>query len=104
MYLFKKGFTEEKRQSRVKNCRVHMANERTFLSWIRTSIGIMAFGFVIEKFMAPVGNHNISNFHSPVEGFNLIAFLGCVSRLIGNSFRPLGNVQVSWNRKKNYIL
>jgi uncharacterized membrane protein YidH (DUF202 family) len=30
--------------------RDHMANERTFLAWIRTSIGIMAFGFVIEKF------------------------------------------------------
>jgi len=28
----------------------HMANERTFLAWIRTSIGIMAFGFVVEKF------------------------------------------------------
>jgi putative membrane protein len=28
----------------------HMANERTFLAWIRTSIGIMAFGFVLEKF------------------------------------------------------
>ena len=27
-----------------------MANERTFLAWIRTNIGIMAFGFVIEKF------------------------------------------------------
>lgn len=27
-----------------------MANERTFLAWIRTSIGIMAFGFVVEKF------------------------------------------------------
>jgi putative membrane protein len=27
-----------------------MANERTFLSWIRTSIAIMAFGFVVEKF------------------------------------------------------
>ncbi|MEW6584048.1 MAG: DUF202 domain-containing protein [Nitrospirota bacterium] len=27
-----------------------MANERTFLSWVRTSIGIMAFGFVVEKF------------------------------------------------------
>jgi putative membrane protein len=27
-----------------------MSNERTFLSWIRTSIGIMAFGFVVEKF------------------------------------------------------
>src|SRR5271168_5071471 len=28
----------------------HLANERTFLAWIRTSVGIMAFGFVIEKF------------------------------------------------------
>lgn len=27
-----------------------MANERTFLAWIRTSIGIMALGFVVEKF------------------------------------------------------
>ncbi|HMK44813.1 MAG TPA: DUF202 domain-containing protein [Dissulfurispiraceae bacterium] len=34
----------------VRNRRVHMANERTFLAWIRTSIGIMAFGFVLEKF------------------------------------------------------
>jgi uncharacterized membrane protein YidH (DUF202 family) len=30
--------------------RDHMANERTFLAWIRTSLGIMAFGFVVEKF------------------------------------------------------
>jgi putative membrane protein len=30
--------------------RVHMANERTYLAWIRTSIAIMAFGFVVEKF------------------------------------------------------
>ena len=30
--------------------RVHMANERTFLAWVRTSISIMAFGFVVEKF------------------------------------------------------
>jgi uncharacterized membrane protein YidH (DUF202 family) len=27
-----------------------VANERTFLAWIRTAIGIMAFGFVVEKF------------------------------------------------------
>ena len=42
--------TDEKKTSRIQNRRVHMANERTFLSWIRTSIGIMAFGFVVEKF------------------------------------------------------
>ncbi|MEM8843814.1 MAG: DUF202 domain-containing protein [Pseudomonadota bacterium] len=28
----------------------HAANERTYLAWIRTSIAIMAFGFLIEKF------------------------------------------------------
>ncbi len=39
------------RESKGKhNRRVHMANERTFLAWIRTSIAIMAFGFVVEKF------------------------------------------------------
>ncbi len=42
--------SEDRRIARVQNRRVHMANERTFLSWIRTSIGIMAFGFVVEKF------------------------------------------------------
>lgn len=28
----------------------HLANERTYLAWIRTGIGIMAFGFVVVKF------------------------------------------------------
>jgi putative membrane protein len=36
--------------AKVRNRRVHMANERTFLAWVRTSISIMAFGFVVEKF------------------------------------------------------
>jgi uncharacterized membrane protein YidH (DUF202 family) len=42
--------TENKKSGKIGNRRVHMANERTFLAWIRTSIGIMAFGFVVEKF------------------------------------------------------
>ncbi len=28
----------------------HLANERTYLAWIRTGIGVMAFGFVVVKF------------------------------------------------------
>src|ERR1700709_2643624 len=28
----------------------HSANERTFLTWVRTSIAVMAFGFLVEKF------------------------------------------------------
>lgn len=37
-------------QKSSSRARDHMANERTFLAWIRTSIAIMAFGFVVEKF------------------------------------------------------
>ena len=28
----------------------HLANERTFLAWVRTAITIMAFGFVVARF------------------------------------------------------
>src|SRR5205823_11887328 len=28
----------------------HLANERTFLAWIRTGLSIIAFGFVVERF------------------------------------------------------
>ncbi|RLB19684.1 MAG: hypothetical protein DRG82_00555 [Deltaproteobacteria bacterium] len=60
MSLFKKDITEEKKRARVKNRRVHLANERTFLAWIRTSLGIMAFGFIIEKFLiSPLGDEAI---------------------------------------------
>lgn len=41
---------EQPTADRLLNRRVHMANERTFLAWIRTSIGIMAFGFVVQRF------------------------------------------------------
>lgn len=40
----------EERSQRSRNRVDHLANERTFLAWIRTSLGIMAFGFVVVKF------------------------------------------------------
>jgi putative membrane protein len=42
--------TSEQIAEKPRDRRVHMANERTFLAWVRTSISIMAFGFVVEKF------------------------------------------------------
>jgi len=32
------------------NAADYLANERTFLAWVRTGMGIMAFGFVVVKF------------------------------------------------------
>jgi len=61
----------------------HLANERTFLAWIRTSIGIMGFGFVVVKFslfVKQVGiilktpHHSIHNGSSAAIGVSLVAF------------------------------
>jgi putative membrane protein len=70
---------EDKKSAGVRHRRVHMANERTFLAWIRTSIGIMAFGFVVEKFALFIkqmslilGNANIENVSPPSHGYSAI--------------------------------
>jgi putative membrane protein len=34
----------------VTDARVYLAAERTFLAWVRTSISLMGFGFVIARF------------------------------------------------------
>ena len=34
----------------IKNFTDHAANERTFLAWVRTSIAVTAFGFLVERF------------------------------------------------------
>ncbi len=42
--------TAESKEKRPAGPTDHLANERTFLAWIRTSIALMGFGFVIVKF------------------------------------------------------
>ena len=69
----------DKKPKNVLNRRVHMANERTFLAWIRTSIGVMAFGFVVEKFALFIKQmslvlekSNIGNVLPPSHGYSSI--------------------------------
>lgn len=83
---------KDKSTSKIRNRRVHMANERTFLAWIRTSIGIMAFGFVVEKFALFIkqmslvlGKANIGNALPPSHGYSAIVgiFLVGLGTLMG---------------------
>jgi len=83
---------ENKKSARVRDRRVHMANERTFLAWIRTSIGIMAFGFVVEKFSLFIkqvsyflGKTNIDKTAYPSHGYSSIfgIFLVGLGALMG---------------------
>ena len=75
----------------------HAANERTFLAWVRTSIAIMAFGFLVEKFdlflefaskslaarMPSVGGQLVGN----IAGLLLIALGGATMVLAIIRFR-----------------
>ncbi|SHI95421.1 putative membrane protein [Tangfeifania diversioriginum] len=38
------------KENRDTKLREHLANERTYLAWIRTSVALMGLGFVIVKF------------------------------------------------------
>lgn len=86
---------EETRSVRRRNRSDHMANERTFLAWIRTSVAIMTFGFVVEKFAlfirqlssylgksgAPE-SHALQHGHSSIFGIFLVglgAFMGVLA-------------------------
>jgi len=83
---------QDQKSTKVLNRRVHMANERTFLAWIRTSIGIMAFGFVVEKFALFLkqisliwGKANIGKALPPSHGYSAIVgiFLVSLGALMG---------------------
>ena len=40
----------ERKESVSKKVSDHLANERTFLAWIRTGLATITFGFVVERF------------------------------------------------------
>src|SRR5256885_662537 len=65
----------------------HLANERTFLAWIRTGLATIAFGFVIERFgllLRELGLRNQTTFPLPVS----------FSALVGVSLTLLGIVMI----------
>ncbi|OQP56379.1 YidH family protein [Niastella populi] len=73
-----------------KNTTDHLANERTFLAWVRTCIGIMAFGFVVMKFSLFVKQLSLiigkpeliqSKGYSSVIGILLVA-VGAITTLL----------------------
>lgn len=75
----------EQNNRREAEVREHLANERTLLAWVRTGIGLISIGFVIERagvLAAASPVRGVSVGVSTAFGFAL-AVLGCLTLVLG---------------------
>jgi len=71
-------------QKQRANASDHLANERTFLAWIRTSIALMGFGFVVVKFSLFVKQLSLAvTGHAVVTGKGFSGVIGMCLVAIG---------------------
>jgi putative membrane protein len=62
--------------------RDHLANERTFLAWVRTSVAIVVFGFAIGRFAIALRQLTALQGHpSKTTGFSV--WMGTISIVAG---------------------
>ena len=79
----------------------HLANERTFLAWLRTSIALMGFGFVVVKFSLFVKQLSLMLTDKtivPVKGFS--AYIGISLVIIGAATALIGFIRYRQIRKQ----
>lgn len=86
----------------------HLANERTFLAWIRTSIALIGFGFVIVKFALFVKQISIALGEKTVlPGKGYSAVIGVIMVALGAVMAALAylryiNVEKQLNQDSYY--
>ncbi len=90
---------EQNNEKKKAGANDYLANERTFLAWIRTSIAIMGFGFVVVKFSLFIKQLSFaldkgvvipSKGYSSVIGISLVALGGLMALF---SFIRFRNIQ-----------
>ena len=89
--------TEDRNEVAQVNVRAHLANERTYLAWLRTGIATIGLGFVVAKF----GLTASTLFFSTVTGILIVAIGGSMELLALRRFMKnqgrirLGNYEPS---------
>jgi putative membrane protein len=73
--------------------REHLANERTLLSWVRTGIGLISLGIVVER----AGSMVSASTGNPDE---LSGLLGVALALLGCLALVMGTTQFLRNRRR----
>lgn len=85
---------KEQTEENVKYAQQHLANERTYLAWVRTAISIIGVGFLTTSlhFTIKVSSDSTINI--------LAIFLGIFACIIGIVTGVLSTVQYSRKRKE----
>ncbi|HLG62646.1 MAG TPA: DUF202 domain-containing protein [Ktedonosporobacter sp.] len=74
---------DEKRGLISKKVTDHLANERTFLAWIRTGLATITFGFVIARFGLLLRELTLKNATSSGRAFHYSALIGVALTVLG---------------------
>src|SRR5205814_4936013 len=61
----------------------HLANERTFLAWVRTGLSIIAFGFVVERFGLLLRELGLKTNQLPIIPGHYSTVIGITLTLLG---------------------
>src|SRR5215217_362395 len=85
--------SEERGVERATEVREHLANERTLLSWVRTGVGLISLGIVVERAGAFMSA-------SDGRGEMLSGLFGLALALLGSLTLALGTVQFLRNRRR----
>ena len=74
----------EKRQKLIsKRVSDHMANERTFLAWIRTGLATITFGFVVERFGLLLRELGLKSVTVPDTSLHYSSLIGVALTFLG---------------------
>ena len=74
----------------------HMANERTYLAWVRTGIAIIALGFVVAKFQLLLNELFPS---APTSSIHLSLIIGVILVSMGGLLEVLALTRFKRNQK-----
>jgi putative membrane protein len=69
-------------ESNPNRARDHLANERTFLAWVRTGAAIVVFGFAIGRFSIALRQLTALQGH-PVQRSGISVWMGATSIILG---------------------
>ena len=61
----------------------HLANERTFLAWVRTGLATITFGFVVERFSLLLRELGLKSNLAPVISAHYSSIIGVGLTLLG---------------------